>query len=124
MAERPPPPIPPAPEGAGLAGRDLWRSVLSAYELAGHEVVLLGEAVRVADACADLQAVLDAEGLIVAGKVHPASIELRQQRLLLGRLLVALRLPEDDEDEPKRTQRRGLRGPYGPRGLTPVREAG
>ena len=75
-----------------------------------------------ADTCTDLQAVLDRDGLLVRNRIHPASVELRQQRLLLGRLIVALRVPSGDtggEDAP-RTQYRGLRGPYAPRGLHTV----
>jgi hypothetical protein len=127
MAAHPAPrDIPPPPEGTGPEGAALWRSVLAAYELEEHEAALLRQAARVADACADLQAVLDADGLFVAGKVHPASVELRQQRILLARLVAALRLPDDaTEDEgTKRPQRRGgPRGAYAPRTLRPVRDA-
>ena len=81
-----------------------------------------GRRSRVADTCADLQAMLDRDGLLLRDRIHPASVELRQQRLLLGRLIVALRVPlgdTGDEDAP-RTQYRGLRGPYAPRGLHAV----
>ncbi|MDQ3274292.1 MAG: hypothetical protein M3Q39_04480 [Actinomycetota bacterium] len=40
---------------------------------------------------------------------HPALVESRQQRLALARLLIALRLPDREEQRP---QRRGLRGGY------------
>jgi hypothetical protein len=61
---------------------------------------------------------LDAEGLTVhspqGGKAHPAVVELRAQRLLLARLIVALRVPLGDQaDKPAGwTQRRGVRGVY------------
>jgi hypothetical protein len=112
----------PAPEGIGPAGRRLWEAISREYELAEHELVLLRQAVRVADTCTDLQAMLDRDGLLVRNRIHPASVELRQQRLLLGRLIVALRVPSGDtgdEDAP-RAQYRGLRGPYAPRGLHAV----
>ena len=112
----------PAPEDTGADGRRLWDAINREYELEEHELVLLREAVRVADTCADLQALLDRDGLLLRDRIHPASVELRQQRLLLGRLIVALRVPSGntgDEGAP-RTQYRGLRGPYAPRGLRAV----
>ena len=112
----------PAPEDTGPDGRRLWEAISREFQLDEHELVLLRQAVRVADTCTDLQAMLDRDGLLVRNRIHPASVELRQQRLLLGRLIVALRVPSGDtgdEDAP-RTQYRGLRGPYAPRGLHAV----
>ena len=112
----------PAPEGIGPAGRRLWEAISREYELQEHELVLLRQAVRVADTCTDLQALLDRDGLLVRERIHPASVELRQQRLLLGRLIVALRVPPGDtgDEGAPRTQYRGLRGPYAPGGLHAV----
>ena len=115
--------IPRAPEGAGTAGKRLWKAVLSDFELAEHELVLLRQAVRVADLADQLQAVIEAEGpvLRVDGqpRTHPAVIELRQQRIVLARLVVALRVPLGDQEadtgsagEPTRLQRRPTRGFY------------
>lgn len=115
--------IPRAPEAAGTAGKRLWRAVLSEFELAEHEMALLRQAVRVADLCDQLQAVVEAEGpmLRVDGhpRTHPAVVELRQQRIVLARLVVALRVPLGDQEqdgasagEPTRLQRRGTRGFY------------
>jgi hypothetical protein len=115
--------IPRAPEGAGAAGKRLWRAVLGEFELAEHEMVLLRQAVRVADLCDQLQAVVEAEGpmLRVDGnpRTHPAVVELRQQRIVLARLVVALRVPLGDQEpdtgsagEATRLQRRGVRGFY------------
>ena len=118
--------IPRAPEGAGAAGKRLWRSVLGEYELQEHEQVLLRQAVRVADLCDELQAVVEVDGpmLRVDGqpRTHPAVIELRQQRIVLARLIVALRVPLGDQEQgavitpqspaPTRLQRRGTRGFY------------
>ena len=112
----------PAPEDTGPAGRRLWDAISREYELEEHELVLLRQAVRVVDTCADLQALLDRDGLLLRDRIHPASVELRQQRLLLGRLIVALRVPPGDtgDADAPRTQYRGLRGPYAPRGLHAV----
>ena len=46
----------------------------------------------------------------LGGKPHPCLAELRQERVLLARLLTALRVPIGDEDA--RSQRRGIRGVY------------
>jgi hypothetical protein len=112
----------PAPEDTGPAGRRLWDAISREYELQEHELVLLRQAVRVVDTCTDLQAMLDRDGLLVRNRIHPASVELWLQRLLLGRLIVALRVPSGDtgEEDAPRTQYRGLRGPYAPRGLHAV----
>src|SRR5829696_5531697 len=114
MAERKPTP----PKGSGAAGKRLWRAVLDDFDLEEHELALLRQAVRVADLCEELQTQVDAEGLMLAGRVHPGLVELRQQRILLARLVVALRVPmgEQESETPKRGQYRGTRGVYGIRG--------
>ena len=104
------------------AGARLWNRVLADYELSEPELVLLREACRTADAGEELHGNVDEQGTMIDGRPNPALVELRQQRLLLGRLIVALRVPSGDtgdEDAP-RAQYRGLRGPYAPRGLHPV----
>lgn len=116
--------VPAAPKGAGPAGRRLWRSIVTGFELAEHELALLRQAVHVADVCEELQKRVDDDGLLVNGRTHPGLVELRQQRILLARLVVALRVPladeEDGSPEPAsgagRSQRRGFRGVYGIRG--------
>ncbi len=112
--------IPSAPPGTGAAGRRLWRSVVGEWELAEHEVSLLTRACRIADACADLQGIVDVEGVMTTNRLgevkpHPALVELRQQSLVLARLIVALRVPigEQEAAHDGRTQRRGIRGVYG-----------
>lgn len=111
-----------SPKWLGLAGSRLWCSVVDDFELSGPEVTLLVQACQTADTCAALQAVIAVEGPMSetaegTPRAHPALVELRQQRLTLARLMVALRLPTGEEDdEPQagaRTQRRGLRGVYG-----------
>lgn len=112
--------IPAAPAGSCPAGRRLWRAVLTGFDLDEHELTLLRQAVAVADTCDALQAVADREGPMIADRfgrpvVHPALVELRQQRIVLARLIVALRVPLGEVgDEPTgRAQRRGTRGVYG-----------
>ena len=111
-----------SPKGTKDAGARLWKAILGDFDLEEHELTLLRQAVRVADLCEDLQAMLDAEGLMVRSpqglKAHPAAVELRAQRLLLARLIVALRVPLGDQEgregkPAQRTQRRGVRGVYG-----------
>jgi hypothetical protein len=110
--------IPKPPMGAGPAGRRLWRSVLSEFDLAEHELALLRQAVHVADLCEQLRATVDREGALLDSRTHPAMTELRQQRVLLARLVVALRVPLGEQKSgPQRTQYRGTRGVYGIRGL-------
>ena len=59
-----------------------------------------------------------AEGAVVVSrlgesKAHPAVVELRQQQLTLAPLVVALRVPlGDQEGQPGRTPRHGIRGVY------------
>lgn len=110
--------IPPAPRGATAAGRRLWRSVLEGYELEEHEVALLREAVAVVDLCERLQKLVADEGLMVEGRTHPALVELRQQRIVLARLVVALRVDPGGtgDGQARRSQYRGMRGAYRPRG--------
>jgi hypothetical protein len=51
--------------------------------------------------CAQLQGILDAEAPVVVEasgriKAHRAAVELRQHRVVLARLLVALRVPSGE----------------------------
>jgi hypothetical protein len=110
---------PAVPKTAGVAGARLWKSVLADFELDEHELTLLRQAVHAADVCAGLQALVESEGLLLEGKAHPALVELRLERILLARLIVALRVPlgEAESDSAGRTPARPLRGVYGPRGV-------
>jgi hypothetical protein len=117
--------VPPAPpRDLGPDGLRLWQAITAEYDLAEHELVLLRQAARVADVCADLHGITSQEGLLVDGRIHPAAVELRQQRVLLARMIVALRVPLDEDGDVKpggtRTQYRGTRGVYAPRGLRAV----
>ena len=94
-------------------GEQLRQAVSSRFDLDPHEVVLLDSAAATADHIAALQQVVDRDGEVSGeGRPHPALIELRLQRLTLGRLLARLRIPTE-VDRP--LQRRGPRGFYGVR---------
>jgi hypothetical protein len=112
--------VPKPPTTLKRRGKALWAAVHREYELEEHEEALLLELCRCVDLCDELHAVVAAEGAIEHGtsRVHPAAVELRQQRIALARLQAALRLPAGDEDDrqqgARRPQRRvGARGVYG-----------
>jgi hypothetical protein len=106
------------PKGVKAGGKRLWSAVLADYELDEHELVLLRRAVRVVDACDDLQGIVDVDGPVLTDdkgnvRTHPSLVELRQQSLVLARLIVALRVPigtEESKTGAPRLQYRGLRG--------------
>lgn len=107
--------LPGPPRGTRAAGGRLWRSVVEAYDLDEHELVLLREAVRSVDRLDELDGQVRADGVMVRSpsgpRVHPAAVEARQLRIALARVLAALRLPSGDEEA--RPQRRvGVRGVY------------
>jgi hypothetical protein len=66
------------------------------------------------------QCLLEAEGLTSqtsqGQRIHPALVELRQQRIALARLFAALHIPVGEQTD--RTQHRGTRGVYGLRGVS------
>lgn len=110
---------PQMPPGLKTSGRRLWSAVVDEFDLAEHEVSLLVQACRTADALDGLQGELDADGPIVESpqgrKAHPALPELRQQRIAYARLLVALGLPSGvDDEQPAAGRRGGARGVYVP----------
>lgn len=93
-----------APEDLGIEGSRLWADVTGRFDLDENSLSLLRQACRTADLCERLSRVADSEDLIVsrgtgAQAVHPAVVELRQQRLVLARLIQALDIPEDDDEE-------------------------
>lgn len=97
------------------SGARLWRSITDDYELTEHELALLLQACRTADLLDDLHAAVERDGPVIDSpqgtKAHPAAVEARQQRIALARLLSALRIPGDEDDE--RPQHRfGARGVY------------
>lgn len=110
---------PKPPRGTRSAGRAVWLDVTARFELTQTELVTLREVVRTVDNLDRLAAVVEHDGPMVGGgeRVHPALVETRQLRLVLARLVAALRLPDEDTDE--RPQRRGSpRGVYAARKLS------
>lgn len=113
---------PAAPKGSSPAGRRLWASVVTDYELDEHELALLTQATRTVDLLERLHEVVVASPVLIDDdRPHPALVEARQQRIVLARLLAALRVPVGDEggdDVERRPQRRvGVRGVYGLRSV-------
>lgn len=91
---------PKAPSGLGLPARRMWKGVVAGYELTTTELELLGQACRVLDTIARMEAALADEPMIVAGstgqpKANPLGREIREERLLLARLLDQIGLPTD-----------------------------
>ena len=92
-----------APAGLGPRGRRLWRAVTGNFELNDSETALLTEATRVVDDVERLQADLaDAPATVPGSRgqmtVHPLRAELRNQRLLLAKLLAQLDMPSCDSE--------------------------
>lgn len=91
------------------SGRALWRAVVADFDLDEHEQQLLHETCRTRDLCDRLQTVLDSDGVMSTSsqgiRVHPAAVELRQQRIALARLLAALNVPSGEETPSVRAPR-------------------
>jgi hypothetical protein len=100
---------------AETPGAALRSAVLEQFDLEPHEQLLLAQACHTADVCADLQVAVDRDGPLASdGRPLPALVELRMQRLALGRLLAALRIPVEDKHLPARS----ARGFYGVRSVS------
>lgn len=107
------------PFGLNDGGRDLWTACLKqddALTDASNPLRrLLLDACRLADQCDALHQIVTDEGVSVdtdsGFKVNPALVELGKQRSLLARLLMSLRMP--DEQTGKKPQRRGAAQPRG-----------
>jgi hypothetical protein len=83
----------------GSAGLKVWQQVTDEYELDQHELALLREICRTLDSLDDLQKHLDKDGVMVQKSfedrvINPCLNELRQQRLVLAKLVAALHLPQ------------------------------
>ncbi len=90
---------PAVPRELAPRGRKFWRNTVDAFELEAEEIELLREACRTLDNLDALARVLRTDGAMVKGsegqqRVHPAFAEMRGARLVLGRLLKQLALPE------------------------------
>lgn len=109
--------IPAPPEGTKAGGRELWDEVVAHWTLSPLELRVLGEIVRSADLLDDLAEIIRRDGPVIDSpqgrKAHPAVAEARQQKIVLARLVSALRIPLDTDDDGRRSQNRpGQRGFY------------
>jgi hypothetical protein len=97
------------PKGLQAPGRRLFREITGRFELDAAESAILLQACRTADSLEVLQGELDAAGVVDdAGRPSPVLAELRQQRLVLARLVAALRIPDAEGARPQRRQIRGV----------------
>lgn len=89
------------PRGLQKAGKGLWLAVTDEFDLAGYEKTLLLEACRCVDLCGRLQRIVVREGPVVpwqgSTRINLAVTALRQNRVVLARLLGALDVPDSDE---------------------------
>ncbi len=108
-----------APRGLNAAGRRLWVSVSTEFDMAEHEAAQLAEACFVRDRIEQLRGQVDVDGVMIPSsqgqRLHPAIAEIRAQQLALARLLATLGVP-GLEDEQLPTSR-GVRGVYGLRSV-------
>lgn len=93
--------IPRAPAGLRARGRRFWRETVSEHELSTPELALLEEISRTIDDIDLLHTAVREDGATVAGskgqtRAHPALVELRHQRQVLGRLVSQLGLEDED----------------------------
>ncbi|MEJ7765374.1 MAG: hypothetical protein WKF86_07750 [Acidimicrobiales bacterium] len=94
------------------------------FDLDDAELVVLVEAVRTVDTLDRLAEVVARDGDVIQEKsgtrIHPCLVEARQLKVVLARLIAALRLPDDPEAtdgrKPRNPQRRN-----GPRGIYTMR---
>jgi hypothetical protein len=84
------------------------------HELIGRELQLLGDAARLADLAADLDAVVAEEGVTAWGVgkqrvAHPCLVEARLTRVALNNLLGKIGLDAPDENTASARGRRAAR---------------
>lgn len=105
------------PRGLNAAGKALWKATIEEFDLADHELAQLEEACRTRDRIRDLDAAVEADGIMIGSsqgsRIHPCIAEARQQRLALARMLATLQIPGLDDDLPAA---RGARGVYSGKG--------
>lgn len=95
---------PRAPAGLSRRGKGLWRDVVGIYDLRPDEIRMLEDACRTADLVEQMTAALKNASLTVCGSqgqpvINPLVQEIRQHRQVMRSLLIALKLPtEDDRD--------------------------
>src|SRR6266702_4929511 len=88
--------LPKPPQGAGPAGRRLWRAVQQDFEVSGADEEILRQAVTIADEIEALRPMItlgpfikDKDG---QPKPNPASVQHRHLSIVLARLLAAIQV--------------------------------
>jgi len=90
-----------SPDGLRRRGAAFWRKIAASYDLSTAERELLLEAARTIDLVERLEKVIaESPGLTIGLRAHPAVVEIRQQRLALGRLLAQLQIPPEELESP------------------------
>lgn len=100
-----------SPTGLYKRGKRIHKDLTDAYEFSDVEMQLVLEIAKCADRIDDLEDAIQDEGTMVAGStgqpvVNPAIAEVRQQQMLLQRLVKGLRLQDRKaKGEPEKVTR-------------------
>jgi len=92
------------PTSLGPAGRRLWRRVVDEFELNPVELELLAQACPLVDQLARLNALIEADELVVEGsmgqpRANPLLDDVRKHVDVLNRVMMGMRIPTADEFE-------------------------
>jgi hypothetical protein len=94
--------LPSAPPGLDAPGRNLWRDVLTEFELSSAEHAVLETACRALDRVRAAEKIIVAEGLTTPGRwgaqQHPAVIISRDAAAAMRAALKQIRAELDSED--------------------------
>jgi len=97
-----------APRNLSAAGRKLWTTITTQYELRADELRVLEDACREADLIDVLNAEAKGADLVVQGStgqpvINPLISELRQHRSTLAALFRQLKLPDETDTAASRS---------------------
>lgn len=98
----------PAPKDLSAAGRKLWTTITTQYDLRADELRVLEDACRESDLIDTLNAATRDAELVVQGStgqpvINPLISELRQHRSTLAALFRQLKLPDESGSEEGRS---------------------
>lgn len=89
------------PSGLTGPGAELWKKLMSQFEVEDHEAALVEQYCKLYSRVAELDNLCDEKGLLLPSpqgeRVNPCLIEARQARLAMGRLAATLKFPGVDE---------------------------